>query len=123
MRQTARAAVSVSLGAATLVACQWAGQALMQALAWPVPGAVAGMLLLWAGLCLWGRVPSGLALVAGGLLSHLMLPLIPLVAGIVEHRVVLQQYGPALLLLCLGGVVATTVCAAAAYGLVMRWLR
>jgi putative effector of murein hydrolase LrgA (UPF0299 family) len=112
----------VLLGALALLACQWAGDALMHALGWPVPGAVAGMLLLWAGLCVLRRVPRGLDTVASALLSHLMLPLIPLVAGVSEHGAVLRQHGPALLLLCLGGVVATTACAAAAYALaVRRW--
>lgn len=105
----------VVLGALTLVACQLAGDTIARALAWPVPGAVLGMLLLLALLCLLGRVPSGLGLVAGALISHLMLPLIPLVAGISEHGRLLQQHGLAVLLLCAGGVVATTVCAALAY--------
>ena len=90
------------LGASTLVACQLAGDAIIHATAWPVPGAVLGMLLLWGLLCLLGRVPSGLGLVAGTLLSHLMLPLIPLVAGIGVHGALLRQHGLALLLLCAG---------------------
>lgn len=113
----------VALGVLMLVACQLVGETIAHALAWPVPGAVLGMLLLWALLCLLGRVPSGLGLVVGALLSHLMLPLIPLVAGISEHASVLQRHGPALLLLCTGGVVATTVCAAVAYRLLDRSTR
>ncbi|WIT14144.1 CidA/LrgA family protein [Paucibacter sediminis] len=103
------------LGAALLLACQLAGEAAVRALSWPVPGAVVGMLLLWGGLCLVGCVPRGLALVAGALLSHLMLPLIPLVAGVGEHLALLRQYGVAVLLVCAAGVVATTICAAVAY--------
>jgi len=97
-----------------------AGDAIIHATAWPVPGVVLGMLLLWGLLCLLGRVPSGLGLVAGTLLSHLMLPLIPLVAGIGAHGALLRQHGLALLLLCAGGVLATTVCAALAFATLGR---
>jgi len=112
-----RVAPRATLGAATLVACQMVGEALTGVLSWPVPGAVLGMLLLWALLCGLGRVPTGLGLVAGLLLSHLMLPLIPLVAGISRHSGLLRQHGAALLLLCVGGVVVTTLCAVAAFTL------
>jgi len=110
----------IVLGALALVACQLAGEAVAHALAWPVPGAVLGMLMLWGLLCLLGRVPSGLGLVAGGLLSHLMLPLIPLVAGISEYGALLRQHGLALLLLCAGGAVATAVCAAVVFSALDR---
>lgn len=109
-----------ALHAGLLLACQLGGEALVRSLSWPLPGAVAGLLLLWCGLCILGRVPRSLELVASALLAHLMLPLIPLVAGLGEHPALLRAQGPALLLLCAGSVVATTVCAAAAYGLASR---
>lgn len=111
------------LGALVLCSCQAVGTALADALHWPVPGAVLGMLLLWLLLCGLGRVPSGLDAVASALLSHLMLPLIPLVAGVVDHAALLRTHGAGLLLLCVGGVVATTLCAAAAYAAVGRFER
>lgn len=110
----------VLLGGLVLCACQALGTATADALGWPVPGAVLGMLLLWALLCGLGRVPTGLDAVASALLSHLMLPLIPLVAGVMDHAALLRAHGTGLLLLCMGGVVATTLCAAAAYTAVSR---
>jgi hypothetical protein len=64
------------LGASTLVACQLAGDAIVHATAWPVPGAVLGMLLLWGLLCLlgWVGLPStGFE----GLMPSLLLSLMP----------------------------------------------
>lgn len=111
----ARRLPGVLLGALVLCACQALGTALATALNWPVPGAVLGMLLLWGLLCGLRRVPRGLDAVASALLSHLILPLIPLVAGVMDHAALLRAHGAALLLLCIGGVVATALCAVAAY--------
>lgn len=108
-------------GALLLVGFQQAGEALALALAWPLPGPVLGMLLLWAALGLLGRVPAGLGLVAALLLAHLMLPLVPAVAGIAGQTSILRQHGIALLILCVCGTVATSLSAVAAYRLVDRY--
>ncbi len=120
IRTHAQRLPGILLGALLLWACQAAGTALAGALNWPVPGAVLGMLLLWVLLCALRRVPRGLDTVASALLSHLMLPLIPLVAGVMDHAALLRVHGAGLLLLCVGGVVATTLCVAAAYTAVCR---
>lgn len=87
-----------------LLACQWLGEWLMRWLGWPVPGPVAGMLLLLAGLMLWGKVPSWLRTPSEGLLSIMMLLFIPAGVGLLQHLGLLGTQG----LLILGVVVLST---------------
>lgn len=69
-------------GAAILAACSLAGRLLSERLALPVPGSVVGMLLLLAGLLLYGGVPRGLALVSSQLLRLLALLFLPAAVGV-----------------------------------------
>lgn len=83
-------------GAAALVAAQAAGTALVTALGIPVPGAVAGLLLLLAGLMVLGRVPEGLGRVADLLLRHLNLFFVPAGVGLMAHLALLARDGAAI---------------------------
>jgi holin-like protein len=65
--------------------CQLAGEMLVTVLGLAVPGPVAGMLLLFAGLLMLGRVPPSLEAVSQGLLSHLSLLFIPAGVGVMLH--------------------------------------
>lgn len=76
-----------------LLACQWLGEWLMRWLGWPVPGPVAGMLLLLTGLLLWGKVPSWLRTPSEGLLSIMMLLFVPAGVGLLQHLGLLGTYG------------------------------
>lgn len=69
----------------TLFLCQLAGELLVQWLALPIPGPLIGMLLLFVGLLLRGRVPEALADTSGHLLRNLMLLFIPAVTGVMLH--------------------------------------
>lgn len=79
-------------GFLTLVLCQFAGEVLVAWLGWPVPGPVAGMLLLFTGLLLRGlllrgmlagrSVPAGLEQVSNGLIQYLSLFFLPAGIGI-----------------------------------------
>ena len=70
---------------AALLVFQLAGETLAQALGLPVPGPLVGMLLLFAALLAWGRLPDGLREASGALLRNLMLLFIPAVAGVMLH--------------------------------------
>lgn len=70
-----------------LVLCQWLGEGLVAWLGWPVPGPVVGMLILFAGLVVRGRlvgrsIPAGLEQASGGLIQHLSLFFLPAGIGI-----------------------------------------
>jgi len=74
-------------GLLTLVLCQFAGEVLVTWLGWPVPGPVAGMLLLFIGLLLRGlvaghSVPVPLEQASSGLLRYLSLFFLPAGIGI-----------------------------------------
>ncbi|MGO8951834.1 MAG: CidA/LrgA family protein [Rhodomicrobium sp.] len=70
---------------AVLAVCQLAGEAAVQAAHLPVPGPVCGMVFLFAGLVLRGRVPEGLGKVADALLLNLSLLFVPAGVGIMLH--------------------------------------
>jgi holin-like protein len=83
-----------------LLACQLAGEALVHGLALPLPGPVAGMVLLFLGLLWRGRnrdaeaaVPAALADTTDALLRNLSLLFIPAAVGIVQHVPILRASG------------------------------
>jgi len=83
--------VAAWLAASALLAgLQWLGDRLVAFLGWPLPGSLAGLLMLLGLLALRGNVPQGLDDVATPLLKHLMLFLIPSIAAV-------GLYGPLLL--------------------------
>ena len=75
-----------------LLVCQLAGEWLMVWFGWPIPGPVAGMLLLLAGLLVVGRVPNGLRLPAEGLVRHLSLLFVPAGVGLMLFADTLAQH-------------------------------
>ncbi|HAX20298.1 MAG TPA: CidA/LrgA family protein [Hydrogenophaga sp.] len=100
------------LAMAGLVALQWLGDAFVARTGWPVPGSLLGLLVLLAGLALWGRVPQALDDVSAPLLRHLMLLLIPSVAAVGLYAGLLVQHAVAFLLVSVG-VTALTIVATA----------
>lgn len=92
-------------GIFVLLACQWLGEWLMHELGWPVPGPVAGMLLLLGLLLMWGKVPPWLRTPSEGLLSILVLLFVPAGVGLVNHLAVLGANG-----LLIVGVVFLSTC-------------
>lgn len=74
-----------------LLVCQLVGEVVVRLLDLPLPGPVIGMLLLFVGLVIHGRVPDGLGEVAGGLLNHLSLLFVPAGVGAVAHIGLLAQ--------------------------------
>ena len=101
-----------------LLAFQLLGEVLVQLLGLPLPGAVAGMLLLLAGLLALGRVPQALERIAGGLLQHMMLLFIPAITGVMLHfDRIAQEWRPFLL----AGVAGAAITLAATAG-TLHWL-
>ncbi len=101
-----------------IFSCQLAGELLTVGLGLPVPGPVAGMALLFAGLLIHGGVPDGLARVADGLLRHLALLFVPAGVGVMLHAGLLgRDWLPVSIAL-----VASTVLTLAATAAVMAWL-
>lgn len=103
---------------AALLAFQFLGEVAVRALHLPLPGALAGMLLLFAALLLRGKVPAPLANTSGQLLQHMMLMFVPAVAGVMLHfDRVAREWQPFLIACVVGTLVTLTVTA-----LTLQWL-
>lgn len=97
-----------------LLVCQTAGEALVRATGAPVPGPVAGMVLLFAGLTAYGRVPDELGKLGDGLLSHLSLLFVPAGVGVMLHAGLIgRDWLPISLALVVSTVVTIVVTATA----------
>lgn len=95
-----------------------AGEALVQWMHWPLPGAVLGMLLLLCVSLLRRRMNPQLAETGSGLLSHLALLFVPAGVGLIEHGPLLRQQGWAILLV----IVLSTLITMAATALILQYL-
>ena len=103
---------------AALLAFQLMGEVAVRALHLPLPGALAGMLLLFAALLWRGKVPAPLANTSGQLLRHMMLMFVPAVAGVMLHfDRVAREWQPFLVACVVGTLVTLTVTA-----LTLQWL-
>jgi holin-like protein len=72
-------------GLTWLLVFQCLGEALVRLTGAPVPGPVAGMLLLFVGLRLRTAIPKALDTAATGLLQHLSLLFVPAGVGVMLH--------------------------------------
>lgn len=78
-----------------LLACQLAGEIIVRLLTLPVPGPVLGMLFLFTGLMIRGRVPAELDSVAGGLLRYLSMLFVPAGVGVIVYLpMIAEQIAP-----------------------------
>ena len=68
-----------------LLVCQLAGELLVTLLGLPLPGPVAGMVLLFVGLVVRGGVPEELGATGGALLDNLALLFVPAGVGVLLH--------------------------------------
>ncbi|PLW78440.1 CidA/LrgA family protein [Cohaesibacter celericrescens] len=97
--------------------CQLVGEGLVTVLGLPVPGPVAGMALLFAGLMIKGSIPDDLAMVGDTLLKHLSLLFIPAGVGVMLHAALLKREIIPLSV----SLVVSTLLAIAVTGLLMSW--
>lgn len=100
-----------------ILACQLAGEAIAAATGLPLPGPVAGMVLLFLGLMLVG-LPESLAKVADTILGHISLLFVPAGVGVMLHAPLIAQDAVPITV----ALVASTLLTIAATGLMMRWL-
>ena len=105
-------------GLALLLLFQLAGEVAVHILGLPVPGPVAGMILLFLALLVRGETPDGLAAAAGGLLKHLALMFVPAGSGIVVYVALIRREW----LPITGALIAGTLVAIAVTALTMRYL-
>jgi holin-like protein len=105
-------------GLTWLLVFQCLGEVLVRLLRLPVPGPVAGMLLLFVALRLRGRVPEGVGDAADGLLRHLSLLFVPAGVGVMLHFSRLADEGLAIA----ASLIVSTALAIAATAVVMRAL-
>jgi holin-like protein len=105
-------------GLTWLLVFQCLGEALVRVAGLPVPGPVAGMLLLFAALRIRRSVPEALDAAADGLLRHLSLLFVPAGVGVMLHLARVADEWVALA--C--ALVASTVLTLAATALTMRAL-
>jgi len=107
------------LGYITLIfACQLAGELLVTALHLPIPGPVAGMLVLLVGLLTRGSIPDQLAAVGDFILGNFSLLFVPAGVGIMLNADLL---GREWLAVSLALLVSTTLTIAVT-ALLMEWL-
>jgi holin-like protein len=76
---------------AVLVGLDMAGAAMARALRVPVPGTVVGLLVLFGGLLVLGRVPGPLEKVAALLFDHLNLLYIPAAVGVMAYGALVRR--------------------------------
>ncbi len=106
-------------GAVALVAAQLVGTAFMQGMSIPVPGAVAGLLLMLLALAIAGGVPDGLGRMSDFLLRHLNLFFVPAGVGLMAHLGLLARDGGPLVI----AIVVSTLAGLVVAGLVFVWAR
>lgn len=107
------------LGYVTLIfACQLVGELAVAALGLPVPGPVAGMVILLVGLLVKGSIPEGLGQVGDFLLGNLSLLFVPAGVGVMLHAGLLgREWLP-----IMAALVVSTAATIAVTALVMRRL-
>ena len=102
-------------GLTWLLLFQCLGEALVRLTGLPVPGPVVGMLLLFVGLRVRGRIPDALNTAATGLLQHLSLLFVPAGVGVMLHFSRVADEWPAIV----AAIVVSTVLAIAVTAIVM----
>ncbi len=100
---------------AALLFCQLVGEILVFLLGAPLPGPLAGMLVMLAGLCVMGRLPDKLRTTSNGLLGHLMLWLILTVAGVMTQYGAISRDWLPFIAACVGATALTLVVSAATF--------
>lgn len=105
---------------AVLFVMQLLGDALVRLLGVPLPGPLAGLLLLFAALLLYGKTPKSLRDTTSQMLQHLMLLFIPAVAGIMMHFDRIATEWLPFMLACVVGAALTLVVTAITFRFMLR---
>lgn len=94
------------------------GEFIAHLLAWPVPGSVLGMLLLFLTLVVRGGISSDLKKSSNSILPYLPLFIVPVSVGIVNFMGLLEREGIALLV----AIVVSLLIGIPACGLLAQWI-
>ena len=92
-----------------LLLCQLAGEVLARLLGLPLPGPVIGMVILFLGLVVRGRVPPGLDLTVKAILGNFALLFIPASVGVMVHLGAIQAEALPIGAAILGSTILTIV--------------
>ena len=106
-------------GAVALLTAQLVGTAIVQGMDIPVPGAIAGLLLMLLALAIAGGVPDGLGKLSDLLLRHLNLFFVPAGVGLMAHLGLLARDGGPLMI----ALVVSTLAGLVVAGFVFVWAR
>jgi holin-like protein len=101
--------------------CQLLGELIVAATGMPIPGPVAGMVILFAGLAAKGAIPDDLQSVGNALLANLSLLFVPAGTGIMVHFALLKEDGLAVSAALVGSTLITIAVAALVLVGVKRW--
>lgn len=101
-----------------IFACQLVGETVVAVSGAPLPGPVAGMVLLLVILAIRGSVPDDLSSVSDGLLRNLSLLFVPAGTGIIVHLGLLSTDVLSISLT----LIVSTLATIAITGLLMQWL-
>jgi putative effector of murein hydrolase LrgA (UPF0299 family) len=113
-----------------ILSCQLAGEIVVRALAWPVPGPVLGLLLLLVLLLARDRFKplavgplrdQGVEQTSKGLLAHLSLLFVPAGVGVVQKLDLIAEYGIAVMVILAVSVVITLLVTVGTF-LLASWL-
>lgn len=103
---------------ALILLCQLIGEIITRVTKLPVPGPVIGMVLLFCGLVVRGKMPSELETVGGFLLRYLPLLFVPAGVGVITNLDLLtRSWAP-----IAGAIIIGTAVTIAITGLVMQFL-
>lgn len=98
-----------------LLTAQLCGETLTRLTGAPLPGPVAGMLLLLAGFALFPRLVDLLRPLATTILGNLSLLFVPAGTGVVGHLDKIVAYGPALVVVLVVSTLASIAAGALAF--------
>ncbi|SET18065.1 MULTISPECIES: CidA/LrgA family protein [Marinobacter] len=114
--------MSFLVGVTLLLVLQLIGEVTVRLLAWPVPGPVLGMILLFVFLLARKGVSESLATASSGLLAHLSLLFVPAGVGVMVHGDRLMAEWLPVVAVLLVTTVLTMLVTAAVMMLATRWL-
>lgn len=114
--------MSFLVGVTLLLVLQLIGEVAVRLLAWPIPGPVLGMLLLFGFLLVRKGVSESLANASSGLLTHLSLLFVPAGVGVMVHGDRLMAEWLPVVAVLLVTTVLTMLVTAAVMLLATRWL-
>ncbi|TAN55023.1 MAG: CidA/LrgA family protein [Magnetospirillum sp.] len=92
-----------------LLLCQLAGEVLVRLLGLPLPGPVIGMVVLFLGLVIRGRIPSGLDQAVKAILGNFALLFIPASVGVMVHLGAIRTEALPIAAAVLGSTILTIV--------------